>query len=60
VPPRKPHNVARKRVAKKLMVTETTSEKVNSLSRVVEYLSRCCVCRRKNFVARRRSRLPTP
>jgi hypothetical protein len=43
-PPRRPHNVARKRVAKKLKVTETTSQKVNSSSRVVEYLSRCCVC----------------
>jgi hypothetical protein len=43
-PPRKPCNVARKRVAKKLKVTETTSQEVNSSSRVVEYLSRCCVC----------------
>jgi hypothetical protein len=31
--------MARKRVAKKLKVTETTSEEVNSLSRVVENLS---------------------
>jgi hypothetical protein len=31
--------VARKRVAKKLKVTETTSQEVNSSSRVVEYLS---------------------
>jgi hypothetical protein len=38
-PPRKPRNVARKRVAKKLKVTETTSQKVNSSSRVVKYLS---------------------
>jgi hypothetical protein len=38
-PPRKPRNVARKRVAKKLKVTETKSQEVNSLSRVVEYLS---------------------
>jgi hypothetical protein len=38
VPPRKPRNVARKRVAKKLKVTETTSQEVSSLSRVVEYL----------------------
>jgi hypothetical protein len=38
VPPRKPCNVARKRVAKKLKVTETTSQEVSSLSRVVEYL----------------------
>jgi hypothetical protein len=38
-PPRRPCNVARKRVAKKLKVTETTSQEVNSSSRVVEYLS---------------------
>jgi hypothetical protein len=31
--------VARKRVAKKLKVTETTSQEVSSSSRVVEYLS---------------------
>jgi hypothetical protein len=31
--------VARKRVAKKLKVIETMSQEVNSLSRVVEYLS---------------------
>jgi hypothetical protein len=31
--------VARKRVAKKLKVTETTSQEVNSLSRVAKYLS---------------------
>jgi hypothetical protein len=37
-PPRKPRNVARKRVAKKLKVTETTSQEVSSLSSVVEYL----------------------
>jgi hypothetical protein len=37
-PPTKPRNVARKRVAKKLKVTETTSQEVSSLSRVVEYL----------------------
>jgi hypothetical protein len=30
-PPRKPHNVARKRVAKKLKVTETTSQEVSRL-----------------------------
>jgi hypothetical protein len=30
--------VARKRVAKKLKVTETTSQEVSSLGRVVEYL----------------------
>jgi hypothetical protein len=37
--PRMPRNVARKRVAKKLKVTETTSQEVNSSSRVVEYFS---------------------
>jgi hypothetical protein len=31
VPPRKPHNVARKCVAKKLKVTETTSQEVSRL-----------------------------
>jgi hypothetical protein len=30
-PPRKPRNVSRKRVAKKLKVTETTSQEVNHL-----------------------------
>jgi hypothetical protein len=39
VPLRRPHNVARKRVAKKLKVTETTSQEVSSSSRVIEYLS---------------------
>jgi hypothetical protein len=38
-PPRRPRNVARKRVAKKLKVIETTSQEVNTSSRVVEYLS---------------------
>jgi hypothetical protein len=38
-PSRRPRNMARKRVAKKLKFTETTSEEVNSLSRVVENLS---------------------
>jgi hypothetical protein len=38
-PPRRPRNVARKRVTKKLKVTETTSQEVTSSSRVVEYLS---------------------
>jgi hypothetical protein len=33
------NNVARKHVAKKLKVTETTSQEVNSSSRVVEYVS---------------------
>jgi hypothetical protein len=37
-PPRKPCNVARKCVAKKLKVTVTTSQEVSSLRRVVEYL----------------------
>jgi hypothetical protein len=37
-PPRKPRNVARKSVAKKLKVTETTSQEVSSTSSVVEYL----------------------
>jgi hypothetical protein len=36
VPPRRPCNMARKRVAKKLKVTETTSQEVDSSSRVVE------------------------
>jgi hypothetical protein len=43
-PPRKPRNVTRKRVAKKLKVTETTSQEVFHLeqsSRVL--MSRCCV-----------------
>jgi hypothetical protein len=43
-PLRKPRNVARKRVAKKLKVTETTSQEVSRLqqgSRVL--MSRCCV-----------------
>jgi hypothetical protein len=38
-PPRRPCNVARKHIAKKLKVTETTSQEVNSSNRVVEYLS---------------------
>jgi hypothetical protein len=38
-PPRRPRNVARKRVAKKSKVTETTSQEVSSSSRVVEYLA---------------------
>jgi hypothetical protein len=38
-PPRRPRNVACKSVAKKLEFTETTSQEVNSSSRVVEYLS---------------------
>jgi hypothetical protein len=38
-PPRRPRNVACKRVAKKLKVTETTSQEVSPSSKVVEYLS---------------------
>jgi hypothetical protein len=38
-PPRRPRNVARKSVTKKLKVTETTSQEVISSSRLVEYLS---------------------
>jgi hypothetical protein len=38
-PPRRPRNVVRKRVAKKLKVTETMSQEVSSSGRVVEYLS---------------------
>jgi hypothetical protein len=38
-PPSKPCNVVRKRIAKKLKVTETTSQEVSSSSRVVEYFS---------------------
>jgi hypothetical protein len=36
--------VARKRVAKKLKVTESTSQEVSSSSSVVEYLSLSIVC----------------
>jgi hypothetical protein len=38
-PPRRPRNVARKRVAKKLKVIETTTDEVSSSSSVVKYLS---------------------
>jgi hypothetical protein len=38
-PPRRPRNVACKRIAKKVKVTETTSQEVSSSSRVVEYLT---------------------
>jgi hypothetical protein len=38
-PPRRPRNMSRKRVAKKLKVTETTSQEVGSSSSVVEYLT---------------------
>jgi hypothetical protein len=37
-PPRRPRNVAHKRVAKKLKVTKTTSQEVSFSNRVVEYL----------------------
>jgi hypothetical protein len=61
VPPRRPHNVARKCVAKKLKVTETTSQEVNFSSRVVEYLS-CNVVYADNRIssACRRFLLRTP
>jgi hypothetical protein len=61
VPPRRPRNVERKNVAKKLKVTETTSQEVNSSSRVVEYFS-CNVVYADNRISRasRRFRLLTP
>jgi hypothetical protein len=43
-PPRRPHNVERKRVAKKLKVTETSSHEVSSSSSVVERLSWSTAC----------------
>jgi hypothetical protein len=59
-PPRRPRNVARKHVAKKLKVTETTSQEVNSLSRVVEFLTcNCMYADDKIPSARRRFYLPT-
>jgi hypothetical protein len=52
--------VARKRDAKKLKVTETTSQEVNSLSRVVEFWTcNCMYADDKISSARRRFRLPT-
>jgi hypothetical protein len=36
-PPRRPLNVARKRAAKKLKITESTAQEVSSSSSVVEY-----------------------
>jgi hypothetical protein len=42
-PPRRPRNVARKRVAKKLKATETTSQEANSSSRVVSTCLQCCM-----------------
>jgi hypothetical protein len=60
-PPRRPRNVARKRVAKKLKVTETMSQEVNSLSRVGEFLTcNCMYADDKISSARRRFRLLTP
>jgi hypothetical protein len=60
-PLRRPRNVARKRVAKKLKVTETTYQEVNSSIRVVDCLS-CNVMHADNRIpsACRRFRLPTP
>jgi hypothetical protein len=43
-PPRRPRNVARKRAAKKLKVTETTAHEVSSSSRVVGYLLWSTAC----------------
>jgi hypothetical protein len=44
-PPRRPRNASLKRVAKKMKITETTSQEVCSSSRVVEFLTcNCCVC----------------
>jgi hypothetical protein len=48
-PPRRPRNVARKRVAKKLKVMETTAQEVSHLeycSRVL--MSRCCLLTMKS------------
>jgi hypothetical protein len=43
-PLRRPRNVARKRVAKKLKVTKTTAHEVSSSSSVIEYLSLSTAC----------------
>jgi hypothetical protein len=43
-PSRRPRNVARKRVAKKLTVKETTAHEVSSSSTVVEYLLWSTAC----------------
>jgi hypothetical protein len=40
MPPRRPRNVARKRAAKKLKITESTAQEVSSSSSVVEYFHR--------------------
>jgi hypothetical protein len=60
-PLRRPRNVARKCIIKKLKVTETTSQEVSSSSRVLEYLS-CSIVYANNFIlgSRRRFHLPTP
>jgi hypothetical protein len=44
VPPRRPCNVARKRVAKKMKVTETSAHELSSSSKVVEYLLLSTAC----------------
>jgi hypothetical protein len=43
MPPRKPRNVARKCTAKKLKITETTSQEVSTTSSLVEYSHEYCV-----------------
>jgi hypothetical protein len=43
-PPRKPRNPARKRVAKKLRISETTPQEVDVLTSVVEYPSYDYTC----------------
>jgi hypothetical protein len=43
-PPRRPRNVARKRTAKKLKITELTAQEVSSLSSVVECLTWSIAC----------------
>jgi hypothetical protein len=60
-PPRRPCNVVRKRVAKNLKVTETTSQEVHFSSRIVKYLS-CHVVYADHCIpsACKRFHLPTP
>jgi hypothetical protein len=60
-PPRRPRNAACKRVAKKLKITETTTQEICSSSRVVKVLS-CNIVNADNWIpnACRRFRLPTP
>jgi hypothetical protein len=43
-PPRRPRNVERKRSAKKLKVTASTTQEISSSSIVVEYLPRSIAC----------------